>query len=264
MGGDGEGGEQISKASIAAPQGLLPWGPSTRNKPVIRAPEVLHKQAITSFLALCPLNRPSARQTGSSTILKNITDVFFSQCLVEWFPLAGHFSIPSQHMCPILHEALASRPLGPLLLVSLNPLGQWQNTKKGIGLIWSGGSLDSQPTPQPSVGSSLSPAPNLLAHLPTLTTPHLTPCSLYSRHPAAVPAAQVPSAMPLPTLIPLPNPSPCIPVRPNPAHQRPNSEATLLPRWLLALLIPHSTTFLASSAQHKGAWQGRRRRGLAF
>lgn len=71
-----------------------------------------------------------------------------------------------------------------------------------------------------------------------------------------------PSSHALPTLIPLPNPSPCPPVRPNPAHQRPNSEATLLPRWLLALLVPHSTAFPVSSAQHQGAWQGGRRRGL--
>lgn len=78
MGNGGKGSEQISQASIAAPQGLLPWGPSTRNKPAIGAPKALHIRAIMSFLALCPLNRPRACQAGSLTVLENIISVWLS------------------------------------------------------------------------------------------------------------------------------------------------------------------------------------------
>lgn len=61
--------------------------------------------------------------------------------------------------------------MGPPRPVYVKSLGQWQNTSKGIHLVWLGRSLDRSlcPCPLPSAGSSLLPAPNPLSHLPALT-----------------------------------------------------------------------------------------------
>lgn len=110
----------------------------------------------------------------------------FLQRRHELFPLAVRLSTPSQHKCHILHEALSQALWGPPHPVYVKSLGQWQNTSKGIHLVWLGSSLDRSlcPCPLPSAGSSLLPAPNPLSHLPTLTC---RPDSLYSRRRVAVP-----------------------------------------------------------------------------